>query len=59
MFWHKKKKQQQKNISNQAVNILSFIEFKWLKTRQISPWYNPSLYILSSLQQNSDKNTLL
>lgn len=54
-----KKNQQQKNISNQAVNILSFIEFKWLKTRQISPWYNPSLYILSSLQQNSDKNTLL
>lgn len=45
--------------SNQAVNSSPPVELDD-EVYQITPMtYNPSLYILSSLQQNSNKNTLL
>lgn len=54
-----KENAKRKVSSNQAVNISPPVELND-KAYQITPMtYNPSLYILSSLQQNSNKNTLL
>lgn len=54
-----KENAKRKVSSNQAVKISPPVELND-KVYQITPMtYNPSLYILSSLQQNSNKNTLL
>lgn len=56
---NEKENAKRKLSSNQAVNISPPVELDD-KVYQITPMtYNPSLYILSSLQQNSNKNTLL
>lgn len=54
-----KENTKRKVSSNQAVNISPPVELND-NVYQITPMtYNPSVYILSSLQQNSNKNTLL